>query len=689
MSLERNTLSIVHAMVYPGPGNTNSVIRSEADEDYLLSSVRSIVEDDYFGGIEINHIKNRDHRKKVADLLKTARDGNLVVAFTCQPVQLINEENLIDPADISSVDDNEREKAVARIMELLEEAAELGASRITLLSGRDPAYGVASGPTPGAEQIREAQRLREIGMIGLVRSLDAICRAARKHSIDVVLEIFDNREEEGAPTYFKGQFIGTTQEAVRLAENLRYERGHDNFGLLYDSSHMAIMGETPESLKALKPYLSHVHVANAVVNRTAKDAELRYGDMHPKFGVPGSAVDSELLAQFVQALVEIDYQGIIGFEVQPKGSETPEDVISTTKAFYDEACNSINVAYARPSGYAFRSHSFLSEAILGKITQLRIDKPDLVSERLEKRSRRSSLSADGQLTILAADHPARNVTRVGDDPVAMGSRLDYLGRVMRVLQNSNVDGLMATSDVIEDAVLADYLLEQETGKSVLDNRLLIASMNRTGLAGAEYEMLDKMSSYRSAKRIKEMNLDGAKLLLRLPVPDKYDRYALQTMDWCAEAMEQLNDERLPIFLEPLPVERSETGYKTIMDPDALIKVLGVAQALSHTTVRTWLKIPYTKNFDRVAKSASMPILLLGGDATGQPWRTVEDVVRGMGAGTNVRGALIGRNVLFPGDEDPAVIAEAINRVVHDKQDAIAAMRDARELRGTNLTAFGA
>jgi sugar phosphate isomerase/epimerase/DhnA family fructose-bisphosphate aldolase class Ia len=678
MALDQNTISIVHPMAYPGPGNTDSVLRSEADADYLFRSVTKILEEPYFSGIELTHIKNREHRTHIAKLLKKSDMREIV--FACQPVQLINEERIIDPADIGSTDDNEREKAVTRIVDLLEEAVEIGATKITLLSGRDPAYGVD-------EPARTAE-LRERSEVSLVRSLDTICREADKHGVTVVLEVFDRRYEDAGPKYFKGQLIGPTTDAVRVAENLRFERGHSNFGLLYDSSHMAILGESSDALKSLKPYLSHIHIANCVINRTSKDADQYYGDKHPKFGVPGSAVDSEVLAGFISALAEIDYQGTIGFEVQPSGSDNPDDVIRTTKAFFDEARNAVNVVYARPSGYAFRSRRYFPESAMTKLTSMRVDRPELVAEALSKRKRRKNITNDGRLTVLAADHPARNVTQVGDDPTAMGNRLEYLGRILRVLAHSDVDGLMATSDVIEDVVLADQLIQEAGNPSIIDNRLLIASMNRTGLAGAEYELLDKASSYRSAKRIQQMSLDGAKLLLRLSVPDKHDRYAIQTMDWCAEAIEQCNDLDIPVFLEPLPVERGESGYKTIKEPDPLIKVIGVAQALSHSTVRMWLKIPYTQQFDRVAKAASMPILLLGGEATGTPWVTVEDVVRGMGAGENVRGALVGRNVLYPGDEDPAVIAQAIHLVVHERLDATEAMRQARDRRGGAIDLFG-
>ena len=43
---------------------------------------------------------------------------------------------------------------------------------------------------------------------------------------------------------------------------------------------------------------------------------------------------------------------------------------------------------------------------------------------------------------------------------------------------------------------------------------------------------------------------------------------------------------------------------------------------------------------------TMPTLLLGGESTGRPSGTIEDFVRGLGAGPNIRGALVGRNVLY-------------------------------------------
>jgi hypothetical protein len=271
----------------------------------------------------------------------------------------------------------------------------------------------------------------------------------------------------------------------------------------------------------------------------------------------------------------------------------------------------------------------------------------------------------------------------------MGHRLDYLGRIVRVLAASHIDGLMATSDLIEEVALANYLVKQRGGPGFLDHKVLLGSMNRSGLAGAEHEMMDRTTSYMTGKRIREMHLDGAKLLWRwVPGGEKNDRYALETLERVAKAMEELAELGLPAFLEPLPVMKTETGYKTDLRTDHIIRAIGIASALGFYTGHVWLKIPYCEDFARVAKASTFPILLLGGESTGRPSATIEDFVRGLGAGPNVRGALVGRNVLFCGDDDPAAIAEAIHLVVHQRSSALEAMAQARKVRGTLMDLFG-
>ena len=676
MELLSNPKSVVHFMLYTGPGNTDSVLRGEADEGYLLSSLQTLLDDPYFQIVEITHIKSAKLRKKVADAFKKSKKQ---AAFGCQPVQIINEEHTIEPSDICSIEENERRKAVARILELLEEAADMGCTRFGLYSGQDPAQ--LNGPHTESRQ----EQLRELATRQLVQSLDEICKAAAKKKIDVLLEPFDRRANPPGEKAFKMCLVGPTPLAIDVAEQVRRDKGNANFSLCLDLSHCAIMGECPNAVRQAAPYMGFFHVANAVLNRNNPGGLPRYGDAHPKFGVADSEVTNEVLEGFISALVEVGYAGPIGFEMKPVGSENPEDILAHTKATYDSARNSLDAAYVLKGNFAYRSHAYFTEEIFEEITRLRVENPELIKKELLGRKRRATVAPSGYLTVLAADHPARYVFTP-----EMGNRLDYAGRIVRCLIESDLDGLMATADVIEDIVLTNYIYKQRhKGKSFLDGKVLMACVNRTGLAGLEHELMDRESGYMSAKKIKEMNLDAAKMLLRIPAKaDKTDRYAVETMERCARVTSDCADLGIPMFMEPLAVERKpEGGYTVLEQPDALIKVMGVAAGLAHSSAYTWLKIPYCQQFDRVVKSATLPILMLGGPSTGKPAGTVENFVRGMGAGPNVRGALVGRNVLYPGDEDPAVVAQAITLVVNKRMSALEAMNEAKSRRGENMGAF--
>ena len=99
---------------------------------------------------------------------------------------------------------------------------------------------------------------------------------------------------------------------------------------------------------------------------------------------------------------------------------------------------------------------------------------------------------------------------------------------------------------------------------------------------------------------------------------------------CAHAINQTNELLMPMFLEPLPVRKNEKGYEVVRTAAALVRLAGVASALGDSSRLLWLKLPYCEDFARVAKASSFPILLLGGESTGQPSGTIEDFVRGMG-----------------------------------------------------------
>ncbi len=323
----------------------------------------------------------------------------------------------------------------------------------------------------------------------------------------------------------------------------------------------------------------------------------------------------------------------------------------------------------RLSNYQFNLEDFFPKKLFYQITDVRVDNIDAVFEHASKRKKREKITKDGKLIILAADHPGRRVTAMRDDPIGMGDRYEYLGRVLRVITDEQFDGVMATTDMIEDIIIVDFLYKKKTGKSFLDDKVIIGCMNRGGHAGSLYELEDGLSSF-TAQSLKKLNLDGGKLMYRL---EPSDHGSLITIRQCAEAITELSRLRLYAFLEPATVENREKKYAFKTDLETLVKDAGAAGALGETSLYTWLKLSYNENFERAARSTTLPILLLGGAAKESPIDTFSDFHNAMKAAPNVRGAMVGRNVTFVQQDDPRAIASALYKIIHDDysvEDAI-------------------
>lgn len=322
------------------------------------------------------------------------------------------------------------------------------------------------------------------------------------------------------------------------------------------------------------------------------------------------------------------------------------------------------------STVSFDPRRYLPTTWLAEITNRRVRDPGAVRRAAASRQRRSVLVPSGSLVILAADHPPRHVNRVGNEPLRMGDRQEYLARIVRVLEHPSVDGIMATPDIIDDLFLLNALLTDAGGPDLLSGRVLIGSMNRGGLAGATWELDDPFTAY-SVESLVEFGLDGGKQLFRLSLGE---RDCLRTMEACAQAVTQLARRGMPSFLEPLPVARAGDGsWAVTKTAEALIPVVGVSQSLGESSAHTWLKLPAVPDFGRVAAATTLPILLLGGESRGDLWPVLEEMADCLAAGSNVRGLLMGRNILFPGDLDPYTAADAACTLVSTgkRQDAAA------------------
>jgi DhnA family fructose-bisphosphate aldolase class Ia len=328
----------------------------------------------------------------------------------------------------------------------------------------------------------------------------------------------------------------------------------------------------------------------------------------------------------------------------------------------------------------FSGKQFLSDALLARLTETRVNDPGFAWRAAAVRTRRERLAPSGKLNILAADHPARNVTKAGTEPLAMSDRRDYLARILRVLSSERVDGIMATMDILEDLLAIDGFLRAAGAPTLLDGRLLIGSLNRGGLAGSSWELDDPVTGATPAS-CQAWRLDGAKLLLRV---DEREPASLKTLLACAQAINESNALGLPMFLEPLPVTKTEKGCVVVKTAEALARLAGVASALGDSSRYLWLKLPHCDGYESVARATTLPILLLGGESAGDPSPFLRQLGLAMAAGPNVRGALVGRNVLYPGDEDPLAMAEAAGGIVHQGWPVEEALQSMAAHRGRDM-----
>jgi hypothetical protein len=283
-----------------------------------------------------------------------------------------------------------------------------------------------------------------------------------------------------------------------------------------------------------------------------------------------------------------------------------------------------------------------------ELLHVRATNPGAVRQAYATRRRRSKLlSDDGTLFLVAADHPARGALGVGGDPLAMADRRTLLERLLIALENPAVDGLLGTPDIVEELLLLGALHE----------KVVLGSMNRGGLAGADWEIDDRFTGY-DARTLVDCGLDGGKMLLRLVDADPG---TIPTLQACADAVTELAAYGLVAMVEPLPYVRESGKLVLRDDPVSLARAVTVASGLGTTSAHTWLKLPSTDD-PRVLGATTLPVVVLGGVPSGDPaadlaaWgRTLRhDVVRGL---------VVGRTLLYPPGGDVGAAVDAAAKVL--------------------------
>ncbi len=289
-------------------------------------------------------------------------------------------------------------------------------------------------------------------------------------------------------------------------------------------------------------------------------------------------------------------------------------------------------------------------ATYAEVTELRSREPEAIGRALAARRRRPAfLPEDGRLMLVAADHPARGALSAQGRPTAMASRTEMLDRLRTALARPGVDGLLATADVAEDLLLL----------GALEDKVVVASMNRGGLVGASFELDDRMTGYDVAGVV-EARFDAAKMLNRI---DLDDPGTVQMLETAGRAVTDLARAGVIAMLEPFLSRRVDGRVGNDLSPDAVIKSVHIVQGLGATSAYTWLKLPVVAEMERVMDATTLPTLLLGGDPSRRPEETYAQW-RDALALPAVRGLVVGRTLLYPPDDDVAAAVDTAVGLVH-------------------------
>lgn len=289
-------VGIVHFMAYPS---------AMSFEGPIAESVEKIVTDDFFSAIEITKINDAAERSKVASILQS---GRMAVGLGAQPVLLKNK------GDLNSFDEETRQTAINLVKGAIDQAYELGATKLGFLSGPKP-----------EKDVDKALQLLTDSIIDLSKY------AKSKGDLVLSLETFDDETD-------KKCLIGPNHLAVEVAKEVR--KVDPTFGLMLDLSHLPMQRETSkDALLIARDYINHAHIGNCYIKDKNDPA---YGDQHPRFGYPGSENDVAELTEYLRGLLEIGYIGegsrnVVAFEVKPVGNESSDVIIAQSKRTLIEA----------------------------------------------------------------------------------------------------------------------------------------------------------------------------------------------------------------------------------------------------------------------------------------------------------------------------------------------------------------
>jgi DhnA family fructose-bisphosphate aldolase class Ia len=241
--------------------------------------------------------------------------------------------------------------------------------------------------------------------------------------------------------------------------------------------------------------------------------------------------------------------------------------------------------------------------------------------------------------ILAADHRARGVLTTEN----YAQWIAALGQAL-----PHCDGILATAQPLGDLV--------QSGQ-VGDRHRTYLSLNRTGLAGATFELDDRLVA--SVDRASQDGWHGVKHMTRIDMADPNTSPALELL---GQVLEQARAARLEALIEPLVWRDGRVAR----DTDSVV----FAAVIAHDMGAPVVKVPVPAEAPgrqrqqavaRVVACVGVPVLFLGGPITDAGRTPVLDEVRDVMEGGG-SGMAMGRTIYQ--DVDPGEMAGLVAGLVH-------------------------
>lgn len=225
----------------------------------------------------------------------------------------------------------------------------------------------------------------------------------------------------------------------------------------------------------------------------------------------------------------------------------------------------------------------------------------------------------------------REVLGAEPDGVLIGPH--FARRFSGILESSDAD-IVVTADVVTDSTRPGYDDGADLWEPAFDTDLLL-----------------------------ELDPAGVKMVLVFGRED--EETFRRNLGHVAALAEALRGTGVPLVVEPVMWgTRIDARFET--DPEYVARACRMAWEYGADV----LKAPYTgdpETFEPIVSNAPVPVLILGGPASGSTRAMLSDVAGAMDAGA--RGVMIGRSIWK--SEDTVETITALKRIVHDGEDVAA------------------